>query len=95
MNIYTVLVFQQVATPPLRPQTQSPVAPGIMQPISQPISQPMHQYTYTVMPPMHQGPQPVNQNYKPIKRGMPSNKSTQETEPLVRFNLFRQLLQSF
>lgn len=77
MNIWTVLVLQQVATPPLRPQTQSPVAPGIMQPISQPISQPMHQYTYTVMPPMPQGgPQPANQNYKPIKRGMPSNKST-------------------
>ncbi|XP_052714321.1 ataxin-2-like protein isoform X2 [Crassostrea angulata] len=64
---------EQVATPPLRPQTQSPVAPGIMQPISQPISQPMHQYTYTVMPPMPQGgPQPANQNYKPIKRAVVS-----------------------
>lgn len=61
------LVIQQVLTPPQRPQTQSPVGPGIMQQISQPMP---HQFmpTYTVMPPtvVNQAPQPSQQR---VKRG--------------------------
>ncbi|XP_062594080.1 ataxin-2-like protein [Saccostrea cucullata] len=64
---------QQVPTPPQRPQTQSPVNPGMMQQISQPMPHP-YMPTYTVMPPtvVNQAPQPSPQNFKTVKRAVVS-----------------------
>nr|XP_022342610.1 ataxin-2-like protein isoform X1 [Crassostrea virginica] len=59
---------QQVSTPPLRPQTQSPVGPGLMQPMHS-----QYMPTYTMMPPtvVNQAPQP-SQSYKAVKRAVVS-----------------------